>query len=161
MLLEYVAPWVAVPLMVGGASSREETDVGVELLPASGRDRALLFGESERQAVSGAPLDVLVCLEGVPAEGRGGTGLDCDIVLTVASEGDRRRSGSGTGGGGAALVGLGLAAAGRGAGTWTWESSNTEDAGDARGDLGWPRRSWITMDGITRSSPLALEADAV
>jgi hypothetical protein len=147
--------------MVGGASSREETDVGVELLPASGRDRALLFGESERQAVSGAPLDVLVCFEGVPAEGRGGTGLDCDIVLTVASEGDRRRSGSGTGGGGAALVGLGLAAAGRGAGTWTWESSNTEDAGEARGDLGWSRRSWITMDGITRSSPLALEADAV
>jgi hypothetical protein len=130
-------------------------------LPASKRDRAFLLGESESEAMSGGLLDVLVCLDGVPEEGRGGTGFDCDVLLTVATEGVRRRSRSGMGGGGAALVGLGLAPAVRGRGAWAWESSNTEVTGEDKGDMVWPRRSCTTMDGIPRSSPLPLTLEAV
>ena len=146
LLLEYVVPWVAeLAFRVGRASSREAIDVRVRLMPASGRTRALLLGESERDAISGGLLDMLACLDGLREGGRGGTALECDVLLTVATEGERLRSPSEArsdgGGGGACLEGLGLVVAGRGGSALTWGSSNTEVTGDANGDMVRPRRS--------------------
>lgn len=133
LLFEPVVEWVApLALLAGRASSREVIDVAAVRPPASKRARALLLGESERDAISGWLLDVLACLDGVP-EGRGGTGFDGDVLLTVATEGDRWRDRSGIGGEGAALVGL--AVTGRGGYAWLGKSSNTEVAGEANGDM--------------------------